>query len=370
MSDDILNVGFDDILADEAVVAAPVEDTAPHALKIGIIGAGQAGGNLASTLWDVCGYRRVILFNSAANDARGSKVPVSNHVIAEGYDGAGKSREIGRRAAESSATRMLSMMSSLFGSDTDYIIVAASGGGGTGSGAAVKLAEYARQYLQSVGVSAEEAAKRVGLIVMLPSDSEGSASKANALALVNEIEAFGGSPVMYIDNGRVSSLVKTTLGGWYSAANTMVARLFDMFNFLACRDSSRQAFDPQDYRTVLSSGLVSVGLTTLPAYSGDQDLANALHANLKQSLLVDDVNLSAGTHAAIIILGNEELLDQIPMKALDNVRTLISTLLGSSATKPVTIHTGIYANAAPKLQVFSMLGGLGFPASKKAKLRG
>lgn len=369
MSEDMLNIGgFDDLLADDPVLPEIVEDAAPHALKIGIIGAGQAGCNLASTLWDVCGYRRVILFNTTANDVRGSVVPEELHVIAEGFDGAGKDRTVGRRAAESSATKLLAAMSNRFGADTDYIIVTASGGGGTGSGAAVRIAEFARQYLCSKGMSADEAAKRVGFIAMLPTDSEGSVSKNNALAMVNDIEAFGGSPVMYIDNGRVASLVKSTLGGWYTQANTMVARLFDMFNFLASRNSDRQSFDPQDYRTVLSSGLVSVGLTKLNRYSNDMDLANALQQNLKASLLVDDVGFSTGSHAAIIILGDDGTLNQIPMSALDNVRTVISTLLGSSPDKPVTIHTGIYANRAPTLQVFSMLGGLSFPESKKQKL--
>jgi cell division GTPase FtsZ len=371
MSNDILNLdGFDDLLADLPQEVAPVEDTAPHALKVGIIGAGQAGCNLASTFWDICGYRRVILFNTTANDVRGSVVPENLHVIAEGFDGAGKDREIGRRAVESSATKILAAMSERFGADTDYIVVMASGGGGTGSGAAVRIAEFARQYLCSKGISQEDAARRVGFLVMLPTDSEGSVSKNNALGLVNDIEAFGGSPVMYIDNGRVSGLVKATLGGWYSSANTMVARLFDMFNFLASRDSDRQAFDPQDYRTVLSSGLVSMGLTRLNRYTNDMDLANALQQNLKASLLVDDMTFSSGSHAAIIVLGDEATLNQIPMSALDNVRTVISTLLGSSPSKPVTIHTGIYANKSPTLQVFSMLGGLSFPASKKQKLGG
>lgn len=371
MPEDMLNIGdFDDILAEAPVQEAPIEDTAPHALKIGFIGAGQAGCNLANTFWDTCGYRRVILFNTTGNDVRGSAVPEDLQVIAEGFDGAGKNRDVGQRAAEQSATKLLATMSRRFGSDTDYIIVLASGGGGTGSGAAVKLAEYGRQYLCSKGLSPEEAAKRVGFIIMLPTDSEGSVSKHNALSLVDDVTNFGGSPVMYIDNGRVSSLVKSTLGGWYSQANTMIARLFDMFNFLASKDSSRQAFDPQDYRTVLSSGLVSVGLTRLNRYSNDMDLANALQQNLKTSLLVDDVGLASGTHAAIIVLGDDSTLNEIPMTALDNVRTVISSLLGSGPSKPVTIHTGIYANKSPVIQVFSMLGGLSFPASKRRKLGG
>ena len=84
------------------------------------------------------------------------------------------------------------------GTNVDYILICASLGGGTGSGAALRVMELARKYMESLGRPA-----KVGCVVALPMLGEGQRLARNSLATFKRLRAFNPSPMIIIDNQRI-----------------------------------------------------------------------------------------------------------------------------------------------------------------------
>jgi cell division GTPase FtsZ len=351
-----------------------IEDAKSYGLKFGFIGAGQAGCNLVSTLWDKFGYRRTVLFNTTHKDLQFTPIPASNHVVPTGFDGAGKDRTRGREAAEQSRADVAASLQARF-QTVDFIYVVTSAGGGSGSGSAPVLAEVAFQHLKQLGLEAEEAKRRVGFIVMLPTNSDGSAVSANAGALLDEITIDGKSkygPMLLIDNERIKRLSKGTLADWQEKSNTWAARLFSLFNSMAGRDSRLATFDPTDYKSVLTSGILTIGMNYLAqGIETPTTISSKLNADLRGNLLVDGLNLTTGTHAAILIISDERSLSsEFSDEALEKGQQTLLSLLGNGSDKHVVLHRGIYSMTNPGLFVYSIIGGLTIPPTKFRQYRG
>lgn len=350
-----------------------VEDAGARGLKFAFIGSGQCGNNICSTLWDN-GYRRVILFNTTEKDMRINSVPQAYHVVADGYDGAGKDRSAGNAAALSSTQQILGLMSRRF-AGADFIFVCASAGGGTGSGSAKALADMAKSWLmQTENIEEAEAAKRVGVIVALPKTQEGSTSTQNAKALLLDfIDASTGlskqhSPLFLVDNARAENIlrnVKVPLSQMNGAINKIVVQLFDMFNTTSARHSDLYTLDSKDYSGILSSGIVTVGAGRVRVVENDHDIARVLKTNLSATVLVDGLDLSSGTHAALVINAGDSVIDTITPASVDRAQEMLNMLLGGhSGNKSVTLHLGMYRQDAERIDVMSIVGGLAFPVSR------
>jgi cell division GTPase FtsZ len=338
-------------------------------LRFGFIGAGQGGCNLVSTFWESFGYRRCVLFNTTAKDLAHTSIPQSNHVVPAGFDGAGKNRERGREAAVAAKADVHAALQQRI-KTVDYLFVVSSAGGGSGSGATPVLADIAVQYIkQLTGLTTEEATKRVGIITMLPERADGSAVVKNAGQLLSEITINGRSkygPMLLIDNQRVKVMGKGTLGDWQEKSNKLTARLFDIFNALSARDSRVATFDPTDYTSVLSSGIITIGLNILRhGIEQETSISAQLRANLSSNLLVDGLDLSSGTHAALLIVSDEKNLSaEHSNVALQRASETLLALLGNSEEKSVMLHQGVYSSKQPVVIVYSIIGGLTIAQSK------
>lgn len=370
MPEDIDMSAFFDIAleTDTSPESVEIEDANPFGLKFGFIGAGQAGCNLADAFWNTFGYRRQILFNTTEKDLQFTNIPASNHVVPNGFDGAGKDRSKGRAAAIQARADVSSALQTRF-KTVDFIFVLTSAGGGTGSGSAPVLAEAALQHLKQLGVPPEEAVKRVGFIVMLPTISDGSAVLSNAGKLLLEITDNGKSkygPIMLIDNQRTKTMSRGSLADWQEKSNILAARLFSVFNSFAARDSRLATFDPMDYTSVLTSGIMTIGMNVLPqGIENEMSIANSISKNLKGNLLVDGLDLSTGTHAAVIVVSDEKNLAlEHSEKALENGQKTLLAIMGNSDEKRVVLHRGVYSSSTPGVLVHSILGGLTIPDTK------
>jgi cell division GTPase FtsZ len=362
---------LDVVLEEETAPAAShdIEDANSVGLRFGFIGAGQGGCNLVTTLWETFGYRRCVLFNTTEKDLGHTSIPQSNHIVPTGFDGAGKNRERGNAAAVAAKADIFAAMQERIRA-VDYIFIVTSAGGGSGSGASPVIAETALQYIkQANGLSTEEAAKRIGFIVMLPERSDGSAVARNAGQLLSEITVDNKSkygPMLLIDNQRVKTMGRGTLGDWQEKSNTLTARLFDIFNCLAARDSRMATFDPTDYSSVLSSGIITIGMNVLRhGIEHETSISTQLRANLNSNLLVDGLDLTRGTHAVLLIVSDEKnLMAEHSTAALGKANETLLALLGNSETKQVVLHQGVYSTKQPAVLVYSMIGGLSISPDK------
>lgn len=374
MASDDIDVGdFLDVALEEetspSTGAPEIEDANQVGLKFGFIGAGQGGCNLVNVLWESFGYRRCILFNTTSKDLAHNSIPQSNHIVPSGFDGAGKDRSRGREAATAAKPDIVAALQQRVKS-VDYLFVVSSAGGGSGSGATPVLAEIAVQYIkQLTGLTTEEAMKRVGIIAMLPERADGSAVVKNAGQLLSEITIDNKSkygPMLLIDNQRIKTMGRGTLGDWQEKSNTLTARLFDIFNALSARDSRVSTFDPTDYKSVLSSGIITIGLNILrQGIEQETSISTQLRSNLSSNLLVDGLDLSSGTHAALLVVSDEKNLSSPHSAvALQRASETLLTLLGNSEEKSVMLHQGVYSSKQPAVLVYSIIGGLSISQTK------
>ncbi len=74
--------------------------------------------------------------------------------------------------------------------------------------------------------------------------------------------------------------------------------------------------------------------------------------------------MSSGTCAGVVMLGGEQVLNNIPQKSLDRAFGQFTRLL----RKGSVVHRGIYSSDKPNLIVYTAIGGLGRPDNKLNEL--
>lgn len=370
---DALDMDFlgDDLLL-EQVQDTFVEDNGERGLKFGFVCVGQCGNNIGSALWEQ-GYRRVIQFNTTEHDLQANRVAKRWHHVAEGFDGAGKERSVGREAAQQSTHAVLELMQERFKS-VDFIFVVTSTGGGTGSGASSVFAGVAKSYLmQSQNMSEQEAVSRVGLIAVLPKPQEGSTVAANTRAFLQEFvdprtgKSRGHSPLVFIDNSRAASFLPKTvsIAEVNATINRIVIGIFDVFNTVTVRHSNIATFDPKDYTGILRSGIITIGVSELRRIESDVDIPRQIKTNLANTLLVDKLDVSTGTHAGFLLVAGDTAMEMIASQSVTKAQEVLNTMLSAQDTgKMVTITTGIYRQNKETVKIFTVLGGLSFPISR------
>jgi len=345
-----------------------IEDTKKVAVKFGILGSGQAGNALADSFYSI-GYRRVVAINSTDRDMQRIQIPVSNRYLLGGIEGAGKVPESGRKATERDYDEIMKVVRKSFGKDIDHILVCAGLGGGTGGGSVNILVDLCQEYLASIGVSDVE--KKVGVIATLPTKDESSAVQHNALtglkSLFDLAEKGKLSPLILVDNARALSLYggASVVDAW-SKINRNVVGMFDYFNVLsAANDSSvHVTFDPQDYKTVLQSGVMTFGRAIIGGYDVGV-ISDAVKQNVKKGLLVEDVDFSQATHGAAILLGDKESLSKISQDALEDAFGTLNRMMKQG--KGTKLHRGVY-EGGKDCYVFTIMSGLGRPTKRLAEI--
>lgn len=367
MSDDAIDFGgFDEIELDE-IHEIEVEDASAKGVKFGFIGAGQAGCNMVKTFRDDFGYRRTLFFNTTENDVVG--VPEAFQIIPEGFQGAGKDRAVGLRAVKQARSALVEKMGTYFKS-VDFILVCTSTAGGTGSGAAPEIIEIARDYLvQSSGISHAEACTRVGAIAVLPQRNEGKTALTNTAAFQKAIAEIGSvSPLLYVDNERLSRMIKCSVSEWHNRSNRAVAMLWDVFNELAAKPSRLSSFDPKDYSSILRSGIVTVGMNLLERYEASNSVASAISRNLYKTVLMDGADFKGATHAGLVLVADEKTLGILPQSEIDAAKSSVTGLMGGlGGVNAPMLHLGIYPQKSNGIRVLSIIGGFGFPEARSTE---
>ncbi len=346
----------------DAVEPKKVQDQHPVAVKLGILGCGQGGGNLADAFWGV-GYRRVAALNTTARDLIKSSIPEKNRHILQSPGGAGKDPSVGKQLAEAESEEIFALIKRSFGDDAEQILVCVGAGGGTGTGSCLPAIQVAKKYLKQIG----QPESHVGVMVTLPTKDESAAVQKNALEvilpLLDMAEKKEISPLVIVDNARVMALYgKASVLDVWSKANKNIVGLFDMFNRLsAAQDESVVVTcDPQDFKTVLRGGVLTFGRTKLENPADVTAVATAVRDNVKKGLLVEGMDLSKATTGAGILAGGG--LEAVSQEALEAAFASLNRLMSQSGE--TKLHRGVYNLGSGALYVYTMLAGLGRPEQR------
>ena len=220
-----------------------VRDDIKGSTRYAWIGAGQCGGRLVKSFYDL-GYKKVLAVNSTHHDLDLLGIPEEQKFLMDiGEKGAGKDMGRGEKAVQQNQQKILHLARQKFGTQIDHIMVCFGAGGGTGSGSVVGLIEVAKRYARYIGL--ENPNKKVGVVMTLPTVGEASsplvsenahkvASKLSKMAKGGEI-----SPLIIVDNDKINKMYPgMTVKSFWPSINNTVASLFDIFNRLSALSSS------------------------------------------------------------------------------------------------------------------------------------
>lgn len=344
-----------------------IEDTFPSAIKLAFVGAGQGGGRIAETFYQL-GYRRVCAVNTTNQDLEALTIP---HKLVLGKDkgGAGKDPEAGEKAARQSFEDIVDVLKRSWGDHPDQVFVCVGGGGGSGTGSWPVILEAVHQYAKISNIE-QPVAKHIGMILTLPKRSEGPRVQRNAHGALERalkmVEAGELSTLIIVDNAKIHELFpREPVKSFWNVANNSFARVLHTFNLLAAQNSEHITFDKADFRGVMRSGLLIFGMTTVEKWDGTDDISQAVRQNLKGSLLGDGFNFADATTAAAIVVAHDDVLSAIPQEYLDYAFHALTRALGN---ENLTLHTGIYEGRQAGMRVFTAVGGLKPPAERLAEL--
>lgn len=362
----VLNMELPMIDEELPVEQETVTEEKKTAVKMAFLGIGQGGGNIADEFWKA-GYRRVSVVNTTTRDMHRLSVPVTNRHVLKSDGGAGKDPRIGKALVEGELEDIFKLLQGSFKKDVEQILICVGAGGGTGSGGVLPLVKLCKDYLISIGVQGAE--QKVGCIVTLPTKEESSAVQRNALdtlmPLVEMAEKGQLSPLVLVDNARVMQLYgKSSVVDVWGKANRNIAALFDSFNLICAMDdlSVIVTCDPQDYRTVLQSGIMTFGRTKLEKVDKVTDISDAVRENVKKGLLVEGLDLSKASAGMAILIADKENLERIPQEALEGAFGSLNRLMKQgSDTK---LHRGVVENTNPGVYLYTLVSGLGRPVAR------
>ncbi|MCK5581395.1 MAG: hypothetical protein KAJ18_08995 [Candidatus Omnitrophica bacterium] len=335
------------------------------------IGAGQCGGRLVKSFYDV-GYRKVLAINTTHHDLDLLEIPAEYKLLMDiGEMGAGKDMARGNEAVQQYRQEILHLMQTKFGGKLNHIMIAVGAGGGTGSGSVHQLVDLAKKYARHVGISNPH--KHVGVMLTLPTVGEASSPivAQNAHKVVTELghlaEQGEISPLIIIDNEKISKMYPgLTVKHFWPSINGTVAGLFDIFNRLSALSSGYTSFDSVDYHSIMSvGGCAIMGLTKVKQVEDRYAISEAVKNNLEKTLLASGFNLSSATLAGCIVVGGRRLMADIP-GLQDNINYAFDVL--ADITGKATIHRGIYEDDKDSLRVYTIIGGLDAPGKRMQEL--
>jgi hypothetical protein len=240
----------------------------------------------------------------------------------------------------------------------------------TGTGSVFPAIKIAQEYMKSIN---KDFKKTVGVIATLPSRAESPAVFGNAVDALKELCALADSgeisPLVLVDNQKVVDMFggASVLDAW-GKANKNIAALFNVFNELAAQNDDHVVvtFDPEDYKSVLKSGILGFGRSKLIQVSTPTAIAEAVRANVKQGLLVDGLDISKATSAAGVLVASEDNMQAVPQDALESAFGALSRMLDPG---PKTkLHRGVIISPSQPVTMYVLISGLGAPEKKIAEM--
>ena len=352
---------------------AGVTDNIKGSTRYAWIGAGQCGGRLVKSFYDL-GYKKVLAVNTTHHDLDLLDIPKNQKFLMNIGEkgGAGKDMERGKDAVQAHQQDILHLTRQTFGTQVDHIMICFGAGGGTGSGSVIGLVEIAKRYARYIGLNNPN--KNVGVMMTLPTIGEASSPLVaeNAYKAAWELSqmATAGkiSPLIIVDNDKINKMYPgMTVRSFWPSINNTVASLFDIFNKLSALSSQYTSFDPVDYHSIMESGGCAImGLTKVTKFNDKFTLSQAVKKNLEKTLLAGGFDLTSSKVSGCVAVGGKRLMKNV--KGLqDNIDYSFDVL--SEITGKATIHRGIYEDARDSLRVYTIIGGLSSPTERLEELR-
>ena len=324
-------------------------------IKIGFVGIGGCGGNIA----EVAYYQnnQVAIVNTSIQDI--NAVSVINNKYLLGTDGgAGKDRRnakndmktIDKANGKPEIVNVAEFIVDKIGKDIDFTYLIFSSGGGTGSGSGPMLLDTLRRLYPE---------RNFGCIVVLPTLKEDLTSQANTISCLKELITIN-VPTIIIDNDKMSSTKnKFNKKVFFNSINNQI---IENLNLFLSKTESASKYGNMDRRDVLKI-LNTPGLTvmsTLNLLNKNEtglDIGKRLIESLKNSIYVDLEYDNIVKRYGIIYELSDECYENLDTEQLTN-----------EIGRPLEIFEGVYEPLNGEERISIIISGLSFPDGRLNKI--
>lgn len=329
-------------------------------IKMGIIGVGQAGSRIAEQFHKL-GYDACVI-NTSSQDLEFIDVLPSQKLLLEGtLGGTGKSLDLGREIFANSVDKITEFINDNV-SGNSMLFLTISGGGGSGASSVDTMIPL----LFGMEVP-------VGVIFVLPKQTEDAISKANSVETLSRLSAMAAenliSCLIVVDNARIEQIYGgLSQSQFWTTANKAIVEPFNIFNTLTALPSKFTSLDPSDFGKIISTGDCSIfGMIEVKNFMEETALAESVIQSLDESMLASGFDLTQTRNAGVIIVGSENVLKQLPALNIDYCFSMISEKTGGAG-----IFQGIYSQdniGEDVVKIYSWFSGLGLPKDRIENLR-
>lgn len=309
-------------------------------LKIGVIGIGSAGNQLAN-LASEAGFD-VVAINSTEADLMTMNESVEKILIGE--DGCGKDRNRAKAFVKQKYKPIIEDIKTLLG-ESNVIVVAGSTGGGTGSGMIPIMTDLLRSLVKGpVYLNA----------LIVPSIKESPVAQKNTIECMAEIKNLDLGYLMY-DN----ETVKGPITEVFKTVNTAFVNDLKVFRGDLCETTAYGVMDDRDrLKLIGSKGLITVSKVSgiKENYLNDRDVNELMITSIKGSNNVDIERDRAIKRVGVIHTLPESLL-----KTVDSYYTKMKEVYG----EPYEIFEHINCIGESEAgSIVTIMAGMSYPATR------
>jgi cell division GTPase FtsZ len=348
-----------------------VRDQREGAIRYAWIGAGQCGGRLVKSFYDL-GYKKVLALNTNSRDLGLLGIPRGQKLLMDiGRESTARDMRKGAKSVQQYKRDIFYLVRQTFGTQVDHIMVCFGAGGGTGGGSVLELIEIAKRYARHIGL--KDPNKSVGVVMTLPAGSGiGSprvAQNAHKVAAqLSQMAAAGKiSPLIIVDNDKTKKLCpRMTIDSFWSGINWTFANLFSVFNRLSALSSHYNSFYASDYVSIMGcGGCLVMGRSKVDRLDDPFAISEAVKRSLERTLFAHGLDLSSAKAGGCVVVGGRELMANV-RGLRDGVNYAFDIM--AEMTGLATIYRGIYEDNRDSLRVYTIIGGLDSPTARLNEL--
>jgi tubulin-like protein CetZ len=308
---------------------------------IGILGVGQAGGNIAEIASTLC--FQTALINTNQRDGL-VNTRVEKKYFVPGFNGAGQDRSIGLRAVQDHYLEMIAFVKQSF-KDISLLLVAFSTDGGTGSGMSPLLIDLLVDQLPGI---------KIGAIAVVPERNVLAGNRINTAECIQEISKIDGiSSVFLVDNDQMRKMnPQSSKQQIYAASNHQVMEAINSVLQVTQKSSFYGNLDETDLMNILNTrGVTIISSSVITDTKTTSDVSSKIHRSWANSIFCP-VESTGVIRAGLIFEGPEH------MSKLINVPSIFERV-----GEPLQLFEGTYISESDPT-ITTILAGLPFPARR------
>lgn len=313
--------------------------------SIGILGVGQAGGNIAEVA-SALGFQTALINTNQRDGAVNTRVEKKYFV--PGFNGAGQDRSLGFRAVQENYREIIDFVSSSL-KNIKLLLVAFSTDGGTGSGMSPLLIDLLIDQLPGI---------KVGAIAILPERNVLAGNRINTAECIeelSEIEAI--SSVFLVDNDQMRKMKpQSSKHEIYLSANHQTMEAISHLLKITKKSSFYGNFDETDLMNILETrGVTIISSAAITDAKTTSDVSTKVQISWANSIFCP-VESQGVIRAGLIYEGPENI------SKLINVPSIFEKV-----GEPLQLFEGTYISETDPT-ITTILAGLSFPTRRLSSI--